>query len=281
MYPVTLRTISAHIHRSSATGILKLCDFGFARTLAGPGARYTDYVATRWYRGPELLTGDTQYGKPVDIWAIGCMLPEMASGAPLFPGESDIDQLFHIMRCFGQLPPKLMEIFRSNPLFIGIKIPDQVQSTESLEKRFPQYSEDLLTFMRNCLKVGRGAATPLFLSTPPRSRPRVLAATPCLRGAVAKARARMRVHVHVHVLVHVHVRMGAHAGVRVPLSLAALAAVRARAAMHMRGANAAQLLYRRRLPLLVRGRAEADVRPRCAGAFPPPPSIPHPIRHHM
>ena len=39
-----------------------------------------DYsVATRWYRGPELLTGDTQYGKAVDIWAIGCMLPEMAS----------------------------------------------------------------------------------------------------------------------------------------------------------------------------------------------------------
>jgi cyclin-dependent kinase-like len=91
-------------------GVLKLCDFGFARTLAGPGARYTDYVATRWYRGPELLTGDTQYGKPVDIWAIGCMLPEMASGAPLFPGESDIDQLFHIMRCFGQLPPKLFEV---------------------------------------------------------------------------------------------------------------------------------------------------------------------------
>ena len=42
----------------SRNGILKLCDFGFARTLAGPGARYTDYVATRWYRGPELLTGD-------------------------------------------------------------------------------------------------------------------------------------------------------------------------------------------------------------------------------
>ena len=61
-------------------------------------------------------------------------------------------QLFHIMRCFGQLPPKLMEIFRSNPLFIGIKIPDQVQCSETLEKRFPQYAEDQLVFMRNCLK---------------------------------------------------------------------------------------------------------------------------------
>ena len=39
------------------------------------------------------MTGDTQYEKPVDIWAIGFMFPEMASGAPLFPGESDIDQV--------------------------------------------------------------------------------------------------------------------------------------------------------------------------------------------
>jgi cyclin-dependent kinase-like len=136
----------------SRNGILKLCDFGFARTLAGPGARYTDYVATRWYRGPELLTGDTQYGKPVDIWAIGCMLPEMASGAPLFPGESDIDQLFHIMRCFGQLPDKLMDVFRANPLFIGIKIPDNIPQTETLEERFPQYPQEQLAMMKSCLR---------------------------------------------------------------------------------------------------------------------------------
>ena len=37
----------------------------------GPGENYTDYVATRWYRAPELLVGDTQYGPPVDVWAIG------------------------------------------------------------------------------------------------------------------------------------------------------------------------------------------------------------------
>lgn len=41
---------------------MKLCDFGFARMLS-PGENYTDYVATRWYRAPELLVGDTQYGK--------------------------------------------------------------------------------------------------------------------------------------------------------------------------------------------------------------------------
>eukprot|EP00116_Pleurobrachia_bachei_P006967 sb/3467229/ len=46
----------------SKMGIVKLCDFGFARTLAGPGEIYTDYVATRWYRAPELLVGDANYG---------------------------------------------------------------------------------------------------------------------------------------------------------------------------------------------------------------------------
>ena len=47
----------------SQQGVVKLCDFGFARTLALPGEAYTDYVATRWYRAPELLVGDPKYGK--------------------------------------------------------------------------------------------------------------------------------------------------------------------------------------------------------------------------
>ena len=47
--------------------MVKLCDFGFARTLAQPGEAYTDYVATRWYRAPELLVGDTKYGRCVAV----------------------------------------------------------------------------------------------------------------------------------------------------------------------------------------------------------------------
>uniref|UniRef100_A0A095A1X7 cyclin-dependent kinase n=1 Tax=Schistosoma haematobium TaxID=6185 RepID=A0A095A1X7_SCHHA len=62
-------------------------------SLAGPGDEYTDYVATRWYRAPELLVGDTQYGTPVDIWAIGCVVAEMLTSLPLWPGRSDLDQL--------------------------------------------------------------------------------------------------------------------------------------------------------------------------------------------
>ncbi|XP_047241199.1 cyclin-dependent kinase-like 2 isoform X4 [Girardinichthys multiradiatus] len=97
----------------SQEGVVKLCDFGFARTIASPseGGVYTDYVATRWYRAPELLVGDIKYGKPVDVWALGCLLIEMLTGQPLFPGDSDLDQIYHIVRCFApaanclHLPP--------------------------------------------------------------------------------------------------------------------------------------------------------------------------------
>lgn len=87
----------------SKLGVVKLCDFGFARMVAGPGETYTDYVATRWYRAPELLVGDTLYGREVDVWAVGCLMAEMMTGNPLFAGDSDIDQLFLITKALGML----------------------------------------------------------------------------------------------------------------------------------------------------------------------------------
>ena len=134
----------------SKHGILKLCDFGFARPLGGPGARYTDYVATRWYRSPELLVGDTQYGRGVDVWAIGCMLAEIHTGLPLFPGESDIDQLFHILRCQGNLTEHLSDCLRKNPLFEGVDIP-HIREPETLKRRFPRFGADMIQFMSACL----------------------------------------------------------------------------------------------------------------------------------
>ncbi|KAA3680510.1 cyclin-dependent kinase-like [Paragonimus westermani] len=73
----------------------------FFRT--GSEGPYTDYVATRWYRAPELLVGDTQYGPPVDVWAIGCVFAEIITGTPLWPGSSDLDQLFLITRNLGKI----------------------------------------------------------------------------------------------------------------------------------------------------------------------------------
>ncbi|XP_052743461.1 cyclin-dependent kinase-like 1 [Bicyclus anynana] len=90
----------------SNNGIVKLCDLGFARALAAPGEPYTEYVATRWYRAPELLVAEHRYGPEVDIWAIGCLFAEMLTGDPLFPGDSDIDQLALIIKIVGKLAPR-------------------------------------------------------------------------------------------------------------------------------------------------------------------------------
>ncbi|XP_059174504.1 cyclin-dependent kinase-like 4 isoform X2 [Physella acuta] len=136
----------------SKNGIVKICDFGFARTLAQPGETYTDYVATRWYRSPELLVGDTKYGRAVDIWAIGCLLSEMLTGEPLFPGDSDIDQLYHIIRCFGNLPTRHKEVFHRNPLFLGMRLPE-VRDVIPIEKKFTHISDDALNFIKQCLQL--------------------------------------------------------------------------------------------------------------------------------
>lgn len=87
----------------SPRGVIKLCDFGFARIVTGPNESCTDYVATRWYRAPELLVGDPRYGRAVDTWAAGCLYAEMLTGEPIFPGDSDVDQLFRITRVLGKL----------------------------------------------------------------------------------------------------------------------------------------------------------------------------------
>ena len=78
----------------SKQNILKICDFGFARLLPSSSEPITDYVATRWYRSPELLVSQPNYGKPVDMWAIACILGELTDGQPLFPGDNEVDQLF-------------------------------------------------------------------------------------------------------------------------------------------------------------------------------------------
>ena len=79
----------------SKNGVLKICDFGFARLIAGSAdpQKFTDYVSTRWYRAPELLVGDPYYSKPVDVWAIGCIFVELLTGRPLFTGDSDYETL--------------------------------------------------------------------------------------------------------------------------------------------------------------------------------------------
>jgi len=143
-----------------ADNTLKLCDFGFARTLPQRGGSLTDYVATRWYRAPELLLAweqngqsFTNYGQAVDMWAIGCIMGELIDGQPLFPGESEIDQLYLIQRVLGPLTPEQHELFLRNPRFLGLKFPDMTRP-ETLEKRYlGKVTKKLIVFMKSLLKM--------------------------------------------------------------------------------------------------------------------------------
>ena len=80
---------------------LKIADFGLARAFAVPVPAYTHEVVTVWYRPPEILLGAKLYSVPVDLWSIGCVIGEMATGAPLFAGDSEIDTIFKIFQKLG------------------------------------------------------------------------------------------------------------------------------------------------------------------------------------
>merc|ERR1719172_500348 len=80
---------------------LKIADFGLARAFTVPVPKYTHEVVTVWYRPPEILLGSPLYSVPVDLWSIGCVFAEMASGAPLFAGDSEIDTIFKIFKKLG------------------------------------------------------------------------------------------------------------------------------------------------------------------------------------
>ena len=83
------------------SGALKLADFGLARAFGIPVRTYTHEVVTLWYRAPEILLGLKQYSTPVDMWSIGCIFAEMIMKRPLYPGDSEIDELFKIFRTLG------------------------------------------------------------------------------------------------------------------------------------------------------------------------------------
>lgn len=111
--------------------LVKIADFGLAREVRSRPP-YTDYVSTRWYRAPEVnkksnffssenilknfvfshqvLLHSTRYGSGIDIWAMGCILAELYTFRPLFPGSSEVDQLFKICSVLGT-PEKVCSSF--------------------------------------------------------------------------------------------------------------------------------------------------------------------------
>ncbi|KAI1288432.1 Serine/threonine-protein kinase MAK [Halotydeus destructor] len=105
--------------------LIKIADFGLAREIRSRPP-YTDYVSTRWYRAPEVLLRSTNYSSPIDVWAIGCIMAEMYTLQPLFPGRSEIDQIFRTCSVLGTPDKK--------------EWPEGFQLAVAMNFKFPQFS---------------------------------------------------------------------------------------------------------------------------------------------
>ena len=91
--------------------------------------------------------GDTEYGPPVDVWAIGCILYEILTGQPLFPAETDIDQLYKIMRYCGPLTQRYIDCFQRNPHYGGVKVPE-ASRVLAIESKCPNMSKQAIDLMK-------------------------------------------------------------------------------------------------------------------------------------
>ena len=118
---------------STATGRLKICDFGSAKKIQD-GEKSISYIASRFYRAPELVLGCEYYSGAVDIWAAGCVIAEMwRMGEALFEGESGIEQIKPIIKIIG--PPKQSDL---DSFEHTEKPKPSLKQTSSLEKELPK-----------------------------------------------------------------------------------------------------------------------------------------------
>lgn len=119
---------------------LKLVDFGSTRLTSSRGP-YTEYVATRWYRAPECILTAGSYGPAVDVWAIGCVLFEILTTKPLFPGNHELDQICRIHNILGTPSGDILSKFNQNPnTQINFLFP-------------PRYAQDFQSLMPNTSPV--------------------------------------------------------------------------------------------------------------------------------
>jgi len=136
--------------------LVKVADFGLARSVdfkdKEPGRHpvLTDYVATRWYRAPEILLGSTTYTKGVDMWSIGCILGELLGGKPMFPGTSTMNQLDRIIEVTGRPTKEDIDAIQSE--FAGTML-DSLPDVEprSLQSLYPNASEEALDLLQKLL----------------------------------------------------------------------------------------------------------------------------------
>ncbi|XP_072219909.1 serine/threonine-protein kinase MAK-like [Leuresthes tenuis] len=129
--------------------LVKIADFGLARELRSQPP-YTDYVSTRWYRAPEVLLKSRSYSSPIDIWAVGCIMAELYTLRPLFPGNSEVDEIFKICQVLGTLKksdwPEGFHLAAS----MNFRFPKYVPT--SLRSLIPNASDLAVTLMKDMLQ---------------------------------------------------------------------------------------------------------------------------------
>eukprot|EP00931_Biecheleriopsis_adriatica_P068336 TRINITY_DN42305_c0_g1_i1.p1 TRINITY_DN42305_c0_g1~~TRINITY_DN42305_c0_g1_i1.p1 ORF type:complete len:523 (+),score=114.83 TRINITY_DN42305_c0_g1_i1:95-1570(+) len=135
---------------------VKVCDFGLARSVVqqqdnASNPVLTDYVATRWYRAPEILLGSTSYTKGVDLWSVGCILGELLSGKPIFPGTSTMNQLDRIMEVTGRPTSEDVDAIKS-PFAATMLESLPMSRPRPLNEMFPSASVEALDLLRLCLQ---------------------------------------------------------------------------------------------------------------------------------
>jgi len=129
--------------------LLKVGDFGLARTIDRDNV-LTDYVATRWYRAPEILLGSQQYTAGVDMWSVGCILGELIGGKPMFPGSSTMNQLDRILELTGQPSDEDLESIQS-PFALTMLDTLPPVTKRSYKELYPAASPEAIDMLQHLL----------------------------------------------------------------------------------------------------------------------------------
>uniref|UniRef100_A0A671KN35 non-specific serine/threonine protein kinase n=1 Tax=Sinocyclocheilus anshuiensis TaxID=1608454 RepID=A0A671KN35_9TELE len=129
--------------------LVKIADFGLAREIRSRPP-YTDYVSTRWYRAPEVLLRSPVYSSPLDIWAVGCIMAELYTLRPLFPGNSEVDEIFKICQVLGTVKKSDWPEGYQLAAAMNFRFPQCVPTP--LKTLIPNATNEALDLMRDLLQ---------------------------------------------------------------------------------------------------------------------------------
>lgn len=135
---------------TNSKGQLKLGDFGLARAFGIPVNTFSNEVVTLWYRAPDVLLGSRTYNTSIDIWSAGCIMAEMYTGRPLFPGTTNEDQITRIFRIMGtpteRTWPGITQLADYKPTF-------QMYATQDLRQILPMIDPVGIDLLQKMLQL--------------------------------------------------------------------------------------------------------------------------------